>query len=55
MLVCEDNMKIIKTASDKQTIKISRKEWEELGKKAGWMSEQEEVEETGKVKIMTLY
>jgi len=29
-------MKIIKTASGKQQIKISRKEWETIGKKAGW-------------------
>lgn len=36
-------MKIIKTASGKKTIKISKKEWESIGKKAGWM--QEEVEE----------
>lgn len=30
-------MKIIKTASGKKTIKISKKEWESIGKKAGWM------------------
>ena len=30
-------MKIIKTASGKQTIKMSKKEWEAFGKKAGWM------------------
>lgn len=29
-------MKIIKTASGK-SIKISKPEWEEMGKKAGWM------------------
>jgi len=29
-------MKIIKTASGKNTIKISRKEWESIGKTAGW-------------------
>jgi hypothetical protein len=29
-------MKITKTASGKQTIKISKKEWESIGKKAGW-------------------
>ena len=29
-------MKIIKTASGKKQIKISKKEWEALGKKAGW-------------------
>jgi len=29
-------MKIVKTASGKQTIKMSKKEWESIGKKAGW-------------------
>ena len=29
-------MKIIKTASGKKTIKMSKKEWEAIGKKAGW-------------------
>ena len=32
-------MKIIKTASGKQTIKMSKSEWEGIGKKAGWMKE----------------
>lgn len=30
-------MKLIKTASGKQQLKISRKEWEDIGEKAGWM------------------
>ena len=30
-------MKIIKTASGKKRIKISKKEWKAIGKKAGWM------------------
>ncbi len=30
-------MKITKTASGKQTIKISKKEWSNIGKQAGWM------------------
>jgi len=30
-------MKITKTASGKQTLKMSKSEWLELGKKAGWM------------------
>lgn len=34
-------MKIIKTASGKKTIKISKSEWESIGKKAGWMKEAE--------------
>ena len=29
-------MKVIKTASGKKQIKISRKEWDSIGKKAGW-------------------
>ena len=30
-------MKLTKTASGKSKIKISRKEWESIGKKVGWM------------------
>ena len=30
-------MKLIKTASGKKTIKISKREWQAIGKKAGWM------------------
>jgi len=30
-------MKLVKTANGKTTVKMSRKEWEDLGKKAGWM------------------
>jgi len=32
-------MKITKTAGGKKKIKISKKEWESIGKKAGWMKE----------------
>jgi hypothetical protein len=32
-------MKLVKTASGKQQIKISKSEWEALGKKAGWIKE----------------
>jgi len=32
-------MKVIKTASGKKTIKISKSEWESIGKTAGWMKE----------------
>ena len=32
-------MKIIKTASGEKTIKLSKSEWELLGKKAGWVKE----------------
>ena len=34
-------MKILKTASGKQTIKLSKKEWTNIGKKAGWMEKTE--------------
>jgi len=30
-------MKLVKTASGKQTIKLSKSEWTNIGKKAGWM------------------
>ena len=30
-------MKITKTASGKQVVKISKSEWQNIGKKAGWM------------------
>ena len=30
-------MKILKTASGKQTVKMSKSEWQSIGKKAGWM------------------
>jgi len=32
-------MKIVKTASGKNRIKMSKREWLEMGKKAGWMKE----------------
>jgi len=32
-------MKLIKNASGKQTVKISKKEWENIGKVAGWLDE----------------
>jgi len=32
-------MKIVKTASGKRTIKISKKEWKSIGDKAGWTKE----------------
>ena len=32
-------MKLIKTASGKQRIKISKSEWESIGRTAGWMKE----------------
>ena len=31
-------MKLIKAASGKKTVKLSKKEWELLGKKAGWIN-----------------
>jgi len=30
-------MKLIKTAGGKKTIKLSKSEWQSIGKKAGWM------------------
>jgi len=30
-------MKIVKAASGKQAVKMSKKEWQSIGKKAGWM------------------
>jgi len=35
-------MKLIKTASGKRRIRISRKEWENIGRKAQWMQEEME-------------
>ena len=45
-------MKLTKTASGKQTVKISRKEWTDIGKKAGWLktaqyTDHEEVNQVG--------
>jgi hypothetical protein len=34
-------MKVIKTAGGKKTIKLSKKEWESIGKKAGWHEDDE--------------
>ena len=36
-------MKIMKNASGKQIVKMSKKEWEDLGKKAGWMGDNSEI------------
>jgi len=33
-------MKIIKSASGKKQVKISKKEWESIGRKAGWMGKE---------------
>ena len=35
-------MKLIKTASGEQTVKMSKSEWEEMGRKAGWIKEAKE-------------
>lgn len=32
-------MKLVKTASGKKSIKMSKSEWEAMGKKAGWVKE----------------
>jgi len=31
-------IKLVKTASGKQTVKMSKSEWQDIGKKAGWLS-----------------
>ena len=36
-------MKLIKTASGKQVIKISKSEWETIGQKNGWIKEAREI------------
>ena len=33
-------MKIVKTAGNVKTIRMSKKEWEDVGKKAGWIKEE---------------
>jgi hypothetical protein len=33
-------MKLVKTASGKKAIKLSKKEWVSIGKKAGWLSKE---------------
>jgi hypothetical protein len=43
----KDNMKILKTASGKQQLKLSKKEWQDIGKKAGWMKKAQSEEFTG--------
>ena len=35
----DTKVKVIKTASGRNKIKLSRKEWEAIGKKAGWLGE----------------
>jgi hypothetical protein len=34
-------MKLLKTASGKTTVKMSKSEWTQMGKKAGWIKEAE--------------
>ena len=38
-------MKVIKTASGKNRIKMSKSEWTSIGKKAGWLKKANEGEE----------
>jgi len=51
-------MKITKTASGKKQIKISRKEWESIGKTAGWIKianqDPHEIDQSFKNKIMQI-
>jgi len=46
-------MKIVKTASGKQTLKLSRKEWEALGKKAGWEKTAQKLETVKTLELLT--
>jgi hypothetical protein len=36
-------MKIVKTAGNKKTIRMSRKEWANIGEKAGWMKKAQDI------------
>ena len=49
-------MKIIKAASGKKTIKISKKEWESIGAKQGWIEKASEIAEVSSIdhKVETL-
>ena len=38
-------MKIVKTASGKKTIRMSKKEWQSIGKKAGWVKKADKWED----------
>jgi len=38
-------MKLVKTASGKKTLKISKKEWQNIGKKQGWVKKAEGLDE----------
>ena len=40
-------MKLVKTASGKTTIKMSKSEWKSIGKKAGWISKTAQQTPTG--------
>jgi hypothetical protein len=47
-------MKIVKKASGRKTIKISKSEWEKIGKQAGWNEEDDSKElHVGKTYIAT--
>jgi len=50
-------MKLVKTASGKTNIKISQKEWQSLGKKAGWMNKEAGLEEllTGAIQTLAVH
>lgn len=47
-------MKIQKTASGKNTVKMSKKEWQDIGKKAGWMREAQSAKELAE-RIVSLF
>jgi hypothetical protein len=54
-------MKIIKTASGKRSIKLSKSEWQSIGKKAGWMKEsqlnppQDKIVDAGEAELEKYY
>ena len=48
-------MKLIKKASGRQTVKISKREWESIGKKHGWMKAVKEAQVSGKKRFSSDY
>ena len=44
-------MKLTKTA-DKQTIKLSKSEWQSIGKKAGWINEKDGDDDNNEIELL---
>ena len=36
-------MKVVTASNGKQTVRMSKKEWQDIGKKAGWMKKAQEI------------